>query len=118
MRRVVLLDALAGATGLEPATFGVTGRTKANGISARCHLFRARSCRKTAKVATAIRPILGLIAADQPSPLLNGYVAHQAHARSGNVIEPNVAFTAFNPTNVGRMTLGAVRMEKKDQARF
>ena len=32
---------LAGATGLEPATFGVTGRTKFNEINAGCNIFFA-----------------------------------------------------------------------------
>jgi hypothetical protein len=30
---------MAGATGLEPATFGVTGRTKFNEINEGCNLF-------------------------------------------------------------------------------
>ena len=30
---------MAGATGLEPATFGVTGRTKLNGINDSCKFF-------------------------------------------------------------------------------
>jgi hypothetical protein len=30
---------MAGATGLEPATFGVTGRTKSNGINDGCKFF-------------------------------------------------------------------------------
>jgi hypothetical protein len=33
------LTDMAGATGLEPATFGVTGRTKFNGINDSCKFF-------------------------------------------------------------------------------
>jgi hypothetical protein len=40
---------MAGATGLEPATFGVTGHTKSNGINGRCKLFGGRNRRKTEK---------------------------------------------------------------------
>jgi hypothetical protein len=32
---------MAGATGLEPATFDVTGRTKFNGINEGCNIFFA-----------------------------------------------------------------------------
>jgi hypothetical protein len=32
---------MAGAAGLEPATFGVTGRTKFNGINGSCNIFFA-----------------------------------------------------------------------------
>ena len=35
------LKKLAGATGLEPATFGVTGRIKSNGINGGCNIFFA-----------------------------------------------------------------------------
>jgi hypothetical protein len=35
------IDFMAGATGLEPATFGVTGRIKSNGINGGCNIFFA-----------------------------------------------------------------------------
>jgi hypothetical protein len=38
--RTTSLIEIAGATGLEPATFGVTGRTKFNGINDSCKFFR------------------------------------------------------------------------------
>ena len=34
-------EIMAGATGLEPATFGVTGRIKSNGINGGCNIFFA-----------------------------------------------------------------------------
>jgi hypothetical protein len=42
-------EIMAGATGLEPATFGVTGRAKSNGINEGCKLFFAGNRRKLAK---------------------------------------------------------------------
>jgi hypothetical protein len=38
--RAKSLIEMAGATGLKPATFGVTGRTKFNGINDSCKFFR------------------------------------------------------------------------------
>jgi hypothetical protein len=40
---------MAGATGLEPATFGVTGRIKSNGINVGCNIFFAQNRPKPAK---------------------------------------------------------------------
>jgi hypothetical protein len=43
---------MAGATGLEPATFGVTGHAKFNEINGSCNTFDARSGLKRRLVAT------------------------------------------------------------------
>ena len=40
---------MAGATGLEPATFGVTGRSKSNEINDGCNISCGRNRPKTAK---------------------------------------------------------------------
>jgi hypothetical protein len=39
---------MAGATGLEPATFGVTGRTNSNEINDRCEFRGGQSATETA----------------------------------------------------------------------
>lgn len=52
---------LAGATRLEPATSGVTGRTKFNDFNVNCQHFSARtgSCSKRQKVVIKARRTLG-----------------------------------------------------------
>jgi hypothetical protein len=53
-----MLKRLAGATGLEPATFGVTGRTNSHGINAGCDFFTRQTTPETGKSCNYSRPAL------------------------------------------------------------
>jgi len=58
---------MAGATGLEPATFGVTGRTNGNEINDRCDLRGGQSAAETAGATSHESAFSGVARTDAAS---------------------------------------------------